>query len=73
MRRFFWMICATLFCVQTSHAEDVTPGQAYLMIKHARPTVTEADGWASDLLEVMQVQNIPQSRENVCAAIAVID
>ena len=33
----------------------------------------EPDGWAADLLDVMQAQSIPASRENVCAAIAVID
>jgi hypothetical protein len=46
---------------------------AYLMIKRVRPTVAEPDGWAADLLDVMQAQSIPQTRENVCAAIAVID
>ncbi len=51
----------------------MTPGLAYLMIKHVRPSVVDPDGWASDLLEVMQTQGIPPNRENVCAAIAVID
>ena len=54
-------------------ADGLTPGEVYLLIKHARPNVKEPDGWAADLRDVMQAQAIPATRENVCAAIAVID
>ncbi len=73
MRRLFLGVFAFLFAGASAWAADVTPGEAYLLIKHARPHVQEADGWASDLLDVLKVQSIPQTRENVCAAIAVID
>ena len=73
MRRIFSVIICFFFCVHSAGAEDVTPGIVYLMIKKVRPSVTEPDSWAGDLLDVMQKQNIPQSRENVCAAIAIID
>lgn len=73
MRRLSWVIFSIFFWTQSARAEDMTPGLAYLMIKHVRPSVVDPDGWASDLLEVMQTQGIPPNRENVCAAIAVID
>ena len=73
MRRLVLVIFAILIGASSSLAEDMTPGMAYLMIKRVRPTVTEPDGWAADLLDVMQAQSIPPTRENVCAAIAVID
>ena len=57
----------------TAFADGLTPGEVYLLIKHARPNVKEPDGWAADLLDVMQVQSISTTRENICAAIAVID
>jgi hypothetical protein len=73
MRRLALLIIAMFLGVEASLAEDVTPGLTYLMIKKLRPNVIEPDGWASDLLDVMEVQSIPQTRENVCAALAVID
>ena len=73
MRRLSWVIFSIFFWGHTARAEEVKPGLAYLMIKHVRPNVVEPDSWASDLLDVMQAQSIPQTRENVCAAIAIID
>jgi hypothetical protein len=43
------------------------------LIRRAEKTVSDADGWALDLLDVLQAHQLEQSRENVCAAIAVID
>ncbi|WP_196504070.1 DUF1615 family protein [Aestuariivirga litoralis] len=57
----------------TALAADLTPGEAYILIKHARPGVTDPDGWAADLIDVLKAQSIPANRENVCAVIAVID
>ncbi len=73
MQRIWLLIILNVVFASTSHAQDLTPGEAYILIKHARPTVREADGWASDLLDVMKAQEIAATRENVCAAIAVID
>lgn len=44
-----------------------------LLIKAAEPAVADPRGWASDLLEVLHLHGLPQSRENVCAIIAVTD
>ena len=73
MWRLWIAVSAFLAFGGMAAADGLTPGEAYLLIKHARPTVKEPDGWAADLLNVMQAQSIPASRENVCAAIAVID
>ncbi len=73
MRLICLIFIAAAVFIAPAWAADLTPGEAYILIKKARPTVIEADGWASDLLDVMQTQSIPESRENVCAAIAVID
>ena len=73
MRRLWMVFILFLAFAPTAFADGLTPGEVYLLIKHARPNVQEPDGWASDLLDVMQTQSIPTSRENICAAIAVID
>jgi hypothetical protein len=73
MRQLALLIIAIFLGAEASLAEDVTPGLTYLMVKKLRPTAAEPDGWASDLLDVMKAQNIPATRENVCAALAVID
>jgi Protein of unknown function (DUF1615) len=43
------------------------------LIRAAEKSVVDAGGWALDLHDVLQQHDLPQSRENVCAAIAVID
>jgi Protein of unknown function (DUF1615) len=43
------------------------------LIRSAEKSVTDSRGWAFDLLDVLQLHGLPQSRENVCASIAVID
>ena len=43
------------------------------LVRAAEKSVTDPQGWAFDLLDVLQLHGLPQSRENVCAAIAVID
>jgi hypothetical protein len=43
------------------------------LIRNAEKSVDDPKAWALDLLDVLQLHGLPQSRENVCAAIAVID
>lgn len=43
------------------------------LILNAEPGLKDAQGWADDLLAVLSENELPQSPENVCAAIAVID
>lgn len=64
---------ALVILVAPVRADDMTPGATYILIKQARPTVTDPDGWAADLIDVLKAQSFPASRENVCASIAVID
>ncbi len=43
------------------------------LIRDAEKSANDPKAWALDLLDVLQLHGLPQSRENVCAAIAVID
>ena len=47
--------------------------QTAALIRGAEPNVRDANGWATDLLSVLQAHRIPQSKENVCSVIAVVD
>lgn len=42
-------------------------------IKAARPKVRDPAGWANDILGALQAHNLPQTPENVCALVAIID
>lgn len=42
------------------------------LIKTAKPKITDANGWAQDILDTLKLHNIPSSKENVCAVIAII-
>jgi hypothetical protein len=44
-----------------------------MLIKAAEPAVADPRGWASDVLDVLKLHGLPQSRENVCSIIAVAD
>jgi Protein of unknown function (DUF1615) len=43
------------------------------LIVAAEKDVKEPRGWATDLLDGMQLNGLPARRENICAAIAIID
>jgi Protein of unknown function (DUF1615) len=61
-------------CAQTASADPLlTVAQTARLIKAAEKTVSDAEGWAIDLHDVLQQHNLPETKENVCAAIAVID
>jgi Protein of unknown function (DUF1615) len=67
-------VLALLFCTGPSQAETVvTVDTTARLIRSAEKTVTDPQGWAFDLHDVLQLHGLPQTRENVCAAIAVID
>ena len=51
----------------------MTVGQTTRLIRAAEKSVQDANGWAMDLHDVLEVHQLPQSKENICAAIAVID
>jgi hypothetical protein len=62
-------------CSASSAAEPTAlsaPAVARL-INAAEKNVRDADGWADDLLDVLKLHDIPASKENICAAIAIVD
>jgi len=73
MNRFLAIVFAVFFTSVTAHAQDLMPGEIYLLVKSARPSVQNPDGWAMDLEDVFKSQSLPLTRENICSAIAVID
>ncbi len=54
-------------------ASDATVDDAARLIRISEKGVSDTRGWAADLLDVLRVHGLEKSRENVCAAIAVID
>jgi len=54
MWRLWIVVLAFLALGDLAAADGLTPGEAYLLIKHARPMLKEPDGWAADLLDAMQ-------------------
>jgi hypothetical protein len=64
-----WSLCITTGRAETSIEIDITTR----LIKAAEKNVEDAKGWALDLHDVLQLHGLPQTKENVCAAIAVID
>jgi Protein of unknown function (DUF1615) len=64
------------FCCQLAGpvwADDVSVAQAARLIQLSEKGVPDARGWAADLLDVLRVHRLERSRENACAAIAIID
>jgi hypothetical protein len=51
----------------------ITVSKTATLIKAAEKSVVDASGWALDLHDVLQQLDLPQSKENICASIAVID
>ena len=75
MRRI--SLLTTLFMLAASAlpaaAADITVDQTARLIRLAERNVTESRGWAADMLDVLRDHDLDRNRENVCAAIAVID
>jgi hypothetical protein len=59
--------------VTAATAQDLAVNQTTRLIRAAEKSVEDPQGWAIDLHDVLQLHGFPQSRENICAAIAVID
>lgn len=64
----------SVFMANTALAQtaELSIGRTAQLISAARPGVSEPQGWAIDLLDVLRTQSLPASRENVCSAIAII-
>ncbi len=71
MKRFAILI-AILTSATFAHAQEASIADTTNLIRNARPNVTDPQGWAIDLLDVLRTESLPASRENICSAIAVI-
>ena len=71
MKRFAF-IAAVLASTTFAHAQEASIADTTKLIRNARPKVTDPQGWAIDLLDVLRTESLPASRENICSAIAVI-
>ncbi len=68
----FAFIAAVLASTTFAHAQEGSIADTTKLIRNARPKVTDPQGWAIDLLDVLRTESLPASRENICSAIAVI-
>jgi hypothetical protein len=75
-RQLFQMLLAgwlTIAMPTSLSAENVSVPKTAELIRRADKSATDAQGWALDLHTVLQQHDFEQSRENICAAIAIID
>ena len=68
----FAFIAAVLASTTFAHAQEASIADTTKLIRNARPKVTDPQGWAIDLLDVLRTESLPATRENICSAIAVI-
>ena len=75
-RVFFCFLVAIWSACSVSSAAE---GQALSaravarLITAAEKNVRDPEGWADDLLDVLKLHDLPANKENICAAIAIID
>ncbi len=73
-RCFGFSILLFLSTATATLAETTIPvGFTTKLIRTAEKSVVDAQGWAIDLHDVLQQHGMSESKENICAAIAVID
>ena len=77
MARFFFCFLVALWsaCSASSAAEPpaLTAPAVARLITAAEKNVKDPQGWADDLLDVLKLHDLSASKENICAAIAIID
>lgn len=73
--KFILVIFALLLSCHAALAQspELSIAETTKRIQLTRKTAIDAKGWATDLLDVLHVQNLPATRENICSAIAIID
>ena len=72
---FCFLVAVWSACSAPSAAEPTAlaaPAVAKL-ITAAEKNVKDPHGWADDLLDVLKLHDLPASKENICASIAIID
>ncbi len=74
MRRLFTALFIILVPFQANaQSPEISSAATARLIIQARPNVKEPQGWATDLLDMLHLNQLPATKENICAAIAVID
>ena len=77
MARVFLCVLLAIWttCSVSNAAEGpaLSPRGVARLITAAEKNVRDPKGWADDLLDVLKLHDLPASKENICAAIAVID
>jgi hypothetical protein len=71
LRLFFFILIAGLLAAAAPE-QSLSPRQVSGLINAERRGVPDSVGWAIDLLDVLRQHDLDASRENICAAIAVI-
>ena len=66
-------ILASSSAIVAAQPDEIGSKAVTRLILRAEPGLKDAGGWARDLLKALSANEIQASRENVCAAIAVID
>ncbi len=56
-----------------AQSPELSIAETTKLIQKARSSAVDPRGWAIDLLDVLRVHSLPQSRENICSSIAIID
>jgi hypothetical protein len=65
-----WSTCSVSYAAE---AQALSPSGVARLITAAEKNVKDTRGWADDLLDVLKLHDLPASKENICAAIAIID
>lgn len=77
MARVFFCVLLTIWstCCVSNAAEGpaLSARGVARLITAAEKNVRDPGGWADDLLDVLKLHDLPASKENICAAIAIID
>ena len=75
-RVFFCVLLAIWSACSVSNAAEgqaLSPRGVARLITAAEKNVRDPEGWADDLLDVLKLHDLPANKENICAAIAIID
>ncbi|MDO8351892.1 MAG: DUF1615 family protein, partial [Aestuariivirga sp.] len=72
---FCFFVALWSACSVSGAAEGppLSPRAVARLITAAEKNVKDPQGWAEDLLDVLKLHDLPASKENICASIAIID
>ena len=67
------ILATTQIYAPATKAASLTTAQTTKLIRNAQPKLRDASGWALDLHDVLQQQELGAERQSICAALAIID